>query len=352
MAKKRGRTLIRQTACSALIFLLLWVLLLLVSSLPPQPPAKLPGSASEVLLYSNQTQDDLTRLYQQAIESAQQSITLAIYNLTDETIIQALRKKTDEGISVHIVCDARVSKEISERLPRTLVVKRAGVGLMHQKILIVDSNLIVLGSSNLTHSSLNIHDNLVMGMNHPPLAHALTERIKSMDDEGAFTPLLHKETIAGLQNLELWVLPDDQTAASRMINLIRSAKKTIKVAMFTWTRKDFTHELIEAAKRGVNVEAVVDSRQGKGKGAKTVRMLEEGGIPVTLSTGQGLLHHKFAYIDETILVNGSANWTLRGFTENDDFFLIIYPLTPEHQLKMNQLWHVIKKQSEKPKVER
>lgn len=345
-------SLIRQTACSALIFLLLWVFLLLVSNLPPQPPAKLPGSESEVLLYSNQTQDDLTGLYQQAIESAQQSITLAIYNLTDETIIQALRKKTDEGIPVHIVCEATASKEISGRLPKTMVVQRAGEGLMHQKILIVDSNLIVLGSANLTHSSLNIHDNLVIGMNHPPLAHALTKRIKSMDNEGAFTPLLNKETTAGLQNLELWVLPDDQTAANRMINLIRSAKKTIKVAMFTWTRKDFTQELIEAAHRGVKVEAVIDSHQGKGSSAKIVKILEKGGIPVTLSTGQGLLHHKFAYIDETILVNGSANWTHRGFTANDDFFLIIYPLTPEHQLKMNQLWHAIKKQSEKPKAER
>ena len=333
-----------------MIFLLLWVLLLLVSSLPPQPPAKLPGSEAEILLYSNQTRDDLTRLYQQAIESAQQSITLAIYNLTDDTIIDALRKKTDEGISVHIVCEATASKEICERIPKTRVIRRAGKGLMHQKILIVDGNLIILGSANLTHSSLNIHDNLVIGMNHPPLAHALTERIKSMDDEGTFTPLLHKETNAGMQQLELWVLPDDQTAADRMINLIRSAQKTIKVAMFTWTRKDFTHELIEAANRGVKVEAVVDKNQGKGKGAKVVEMLEEAGIPVTLSTGQGLLHHKFAYIDETILVNGSANWTLRGFAENDDFFLIISPLTPEHQLKMNQLWLVVKKQSEKPKA--
>jgi cardiolipin synthase len=118
--------------------------------------------------------------------------------------------------------------------------------------------------------------------------------------------------------------------------------------MFTWTRTDFTQELIAAAKRGVKVEAVIDHKTSKGASAKIVQMLEKGGIPVTVSTGQGLLHHKFAYIDEAILVNGSANWTLDAFKKNDDYFVIVYPLTTDQQLKMNKLWQAIKNQSKKP----
>jgi cardiolipin synthase len=76
--------------------------------------------------------------------------------------------------------------------------------------------------------------------------------------------------------------------------------------------------------------------------------VEERRIPGRLNTGNKLLHYKFAYIDETILVNGSANWTNAAFKVNDDYFIVLYPLTPEQQAKMNKLWSVIVKESEKP----
>lgn len=342
--------LVKKSSITGLILLLLWTLYQLAENVHLPQPTKLPASDAPIELYSNQTNDDLTRLYQQAIESAKESITLVIYALTDNTIIQALQKKSDEGIPVYIVCDAKASMGLGKRLPKATIVKRLGEGLMHQKILIIDNQQVILGSANLTTSSLNIHGNLVVGIHNPALAQALTARAKSMDEEGGVSPLLHRETTAGTQNLELWVLPDDPNAAKHMIELFRSAKKTIKVAMFTWTRVDFTQELIAAAKRGVKVEAVLDRYAGKGASAKVVAMLEKAQIPVYLSTGQGLLHHKFAYIDDIILVNGSANWTNAAFKSNDDYFIVVYPLLPEQQTKMNQLWSVILKQSAKPGV--
>lgn len=342
--------LAKKSSASALIALLVWALYQLIEHAPhPQQPTKLPSSEIPLELYSNQTQDDLTQLYTQAINQAQKSITLVIYALTDKQVIQALRKKSEEGIPVYIVSDAQASRGLSRELPKAQIIRRLGDGLMHQKILILDDKQIILGSANLTPSSLKIHGNLVIGLENPALAEALTKRAKSMDEDGAVNaPLLHQETQAGTQNLELWVLPDDPAAVERMIQLFRSAQKTIKVAMFTWTRTDFTQELINAAKRGVQVEAVLDRYAGKGASAKIVRMLEQAKIPVRLSTGQGLLHHKFAYIDDRILVNGSANWTNSAFKVNDDYFVVVYPLTEEQRVKMNQLWQVIVRNSAKP----
>lgn len=311
-------------------------------------PVELPASNAPVELYSNQTEDDLTHIFQHAIASAHQSITLVIYALTDPQIIQSLQKQSESGVQIYIVCDAKASPGISYRLPRATIVGRTGSGLMHQKILIIDDKQIWVGSANMTTSSLNVHSNLVMGLENPALAQALTERAKSMDESGGYTPLLHRETQSGNQNLELWVLPDDRNAVKRMIELFRSAQKTIKVAMFTWTRVDFAEELIAATKRGVKVETVFDRYSGKGASAKIVRLLEQNGLPVRLSTGNKLMHNKFAYIDDTILVNGSANWTNAAFKENDDYFIILYPLTLEQQIKMNKLWSAIVKQSEPP----
>jgi phosphatidylserine/phosphatidylglycerophosphate/cardiolipin synthase-like enzyme len=342
--------LVKKSSLTGLILLLAWTLYQFVEQHHATQPIKMPGSNAPVELYSNQAQDDLTRLFQNAIDSAKESITLIIYALTDPQIVQALQKKSEAGVQLYIVCDAKASPGISSRLPRATIVKRFGQGLMHQKILIIDNQQIWLGSANFTTSSLQVYGNLVMGIDNPALAQALTARAKSMDEEGGYTPLLHRETTADSQNLELWVLPDDPNAVKRMIDLLRSAQKSIKVAMFTWTRVDFTEELIAAAKRGVQVEAIVDRYSGKGASAKIVRLLQQGGIPVRLSTGNKLMHHKFAYIDDRILVNGSANWTNAAFKENDDYFIILYPLNPEQQTKMNQIWSVLMKESAKPGV--
>lgn len=340
--------MIKKGIRSGFIFLLAWILFQLVLHFPKSLPANLPGSEA-LSFYSNQTHDNLTELYQKAIGNAKESITLSIYGLKDQKIIQALKNKCEEGVSVHIVCDGKATENLSKSIPGARIISRLGKGIMHQKILIVDNHLLLLGSANLTFSSLNIHGNLVLGMENPSFAKALTHRIKSMDEEGGFTPLLHQKTRSGNQQIELWVLPDDQEASQRIIDLIRTAQKTIKVAMFMWTRQDFSQELINASKRGVNVEIVIDQNNGKGAGSKIVKLLENGGIPVTLSTGNGLLHHKFAYIDEQILINGSANWTHKAFDENDDYFIVISPLIPEQQSKMNRLFEVIRRESELPK---
>lgn len=342
--------LIKISSLTGLILLLAWTLYLLAEHYHYTQPTKLPSSNTPVELYSNQTQDDLTHIFQHAIDSAKESITIVIYALTDPKIIQALQKKSESGIQIYIVSDGKASPGISHRIPRATIVKRFGQGLMHQKILIIDNKQIWLGSANLTTNSLSIHGNLVLGIENPALAEALTARAKSMDEEGGYTPLLHRETSVGPQNIELWVLPDDQNASQRMIELIRSAQKSIKVAMFTWTRVDFAQELIAAAKRGVKVETVIDRYAGKGASAKIVRLLEQEGIPVLLSTGNKLLHHKFIYIDDTILINGSANWTNAAFKDNDDYFIVLYPLTAEQQAKMNKLWILINKESEKPGI--
>lgn len=342
--------LIKNPSATGLIVLLALALMQLIGNVHSTPTIKLPSSEESLELYSNELRDDLTSLYKQSIEEAQESITLYIYSLTDQSIINALRQKSEAGIPVFIVCDAKASPGLSAKIPKATCISRAGKGIMHNKILVVDQKQILMGSANLTYSSLKVHGNLVIGLKNPALADILCKRAKQLDEEGSKLDPVYYETSAGIQNIEFWALPNDPLAVNRLTALIRSAKKTIRVAMFTWTRVDFTKELIAASKRGIKVEAVIDRYSGKGAGAKVVSLLTAGGIRVTLSTGKGLLHHKFAYIDSNILVNGSANWTLAGFRSNDDNFIVIDPLTTEQQEKMDRLWEVIKKNSASPQL--
>lgn len=303
------------------------------------------GSKAAVL-FANQNNDDLTKAFSKAIEEAKESVLLIIYTLTDPVIIDALKSKSLEGVKVQVICDARESPPVKAKLGNKVrVIRRFSPGRMHQKILVVDGKRTWIGSANMTTESLRMHGNLVTMLDDSSLAKHILAKAETIKVEGHNQPFSHEHFNIGNQNIEMWFLPDDKLGVERVLNLIHSANKTIRIAMFTWTRRDLAEAVIEATKRGVKAEVVIDSYQGKGSGAKIVKMLKDGNVKIALSRGGPLLHHKFLYIDGETLVNGSANWTRDAFTKNDDCFIVINQLNTSQKAQMEDLWKVIDTES-------
>lgn len=299
-------------------------------------------------LYANQLNDDLTKTFTTEISKAKKSVLLIIYSLTDPQIIDALVKKSQKGIPVKVICDAKASPYIDSKLgPKIDVTRRFGPGLMHQKILVVDNHKVLIGSANMTPESLQHDGNLVSCFDNKALAEAIHAKAKTIDVEGHGPPFLHQEFLISGQQVELWFLPDDKQALLRLKTLIRGAKKSIRIAMYTWTRQDLAKEVIEAAKRGIITKVVIDHFSGMGVSEIIVKMLKTNGIDVALSGGEGLLHHKFMVIDGKTLVNGSANWTRAAFNQNDDCFIIINDLSEPQRKKINTVWKTILKSAQK-----
>jgi len=343
---KRHRTprltpaFIKRYLLSTLFALLLGGALWIQNNLPSQLPPPEPGEPAE--LYANQSQGDLTSTFCSAINKAENSVLLIIYSLTDPQIIDALKQKGEEGLPVHVVCDAKASPYVDSKLgSKVSVIRRFGPGLMHQKILVIDHKQTWIGSANMTTESLRMHGNLVAAVDSKAFADEIHKKASTLKVEGREDPFPHTGYTIGGQHVELWFLPDNPDAVSRLKNLIQSAQKTIRIAMFTWTRNDLAQNVIAAAKRGVKTEVVIDHYSGKGASAKVVALLKKNGIKVALSPGGTLLHHKFLYIDEHTLVNGSANWTKAAFTQNDDCFIVLNDLTQQQKERMNALWDVI-----------
>lgn len=312
-----------------------------------QQPAYAPVEGAPAHFYSNQIGDDLTATFTTAISNAKTSVTLAVYSLTDASIIESLHNKAQEGVPVRVICDAKASPYIDSKLGHQVATtRRFGPGLMHQKILLIDGHQVWIGSANMTTESLRMHGNLVMALDHAPLAASLQAKFDLLQVEGhdsLSTPLEFEH--AG-QQMELWLLPNAQNGVARLTSLIRSAKKSVRIAMFTWTRHDLAEAVIEAAKRGVQTEVVIDHHAGKGAGAKIVRLLKKRGVPIFLSRGGPLLHHKFVYIDQEILAHGSANWTKAAFTQNDDCFIVLHKLNDQQKYCMETVWKTIRNNSE------
>lgn len=297
-----------------------------IHSLPPP----LPVENQPPLLYASQCNDDLRKVFLSAIDDAKESIYLVIYSLTDEKILSALHKKASEGVAVIIVYDPSTPKiHIKRRELPIKIIPWKGSGLMHEKILVVDQKQVWVGSANMTTESLRLHDNNIVALSSSALAKAVEKRE-------------HLDLIMGGQRVEFWILPEEKKEAlNKLISLIRVAKTSLKVAMFSWTHPQITKAVIEAHMRGVAVEAVIDHGQGTGASAETVEELLLSGIPVGLSQTE-LLHHKWALVDDKILITGSANWTRAAFSKNEECFLVIHDLTETQRKKVNSLWHAIR----------
>lgn len=342
------------TSKSFLALLILFSILILTSAFWAADTLTtpcLPKSGQPAALYSNQTRDDLKSTLVAGINEAKQSILLIIYSLTDKEIIQALCEQAEKGVSITVICDPNASTNAVSLLGTKInVVKRNSLGLMHQKILVIDGAQTWIGSANMTNQSLRLHGNLILGVHSPELAEKVLIKAERMQQPSPQPPCEHCELKIAGQETELWFLPDDTKASSAVLKLIETAQKTIRVAMFTFTRYDFAKALIAAQKRGVDTKVVVDAASGKGASSKIVNMLKKGKVPVALSqNAAGLLHHKFMYIDGSMLVNGSANWTYAAFTKNDDCFMILRNLTKNQHDRMEALWEVIHAESEKVK---
>jgi cardiolipin synthase A/B len=285
-------------------------------------PGKVP------VLYSNVCQDDLEKLFLEAMRGANQSILLIIYSLSDTKLIRALNSQAEKGIAVKVIHDVTTPAFGFQKLASCVDVQGVKMsGLMHQKILVVDQEKVWIGSANMTTESLKLHDNLVIGLINHQLAAAI-------DQQKSFSLFS-----SGGQSVEYWSLPQKgREGLKRLVELIDGAQKSVRVAMFTWTHAELTEAVIRAHQRKVKVEIILDQGQANGVCHQTLHTLLAGGVDIRLSSGLGLLHHKFAWIDEQFLMNGSANWTTAAFTRNRDCFLILHNLTEEQNEKLRLLW--------------
>lgn len=285
---------------------------------------KLPSEEAPLLFYSNHSGDDLKRVYLSSIHQAKDSLFLQIYGLTDPQILSSLQKAPP---STKIFYDPSGSPSLQKELSHAIPIQTSG--LMHKKILIIDKKLVLLGTANLTPTSLCMHDNLVVGLYSEELAHFLESSLEQ-----------HLDFMVGGHKAELWHLPDFQgRCLKRLLHLIQEAKSSIQVALFTFTHPKILDALAKAQMRGIQVEVALDYSSVNGSSQKAAEFLTKEGIPLLISSGGGkLFHHKWALIDKKILLVGSANWTKSAFAKNEDCILILHNLNKKQEKHFTEIW--------------
>ncbi|MDP2969556.1 MAG: phospholipase D-like domain-containing protein, partial [Deltaproteobacteria bacterium] len=86
-------------------------------------------------------------------------------------------------------------------------------------------------------------------------------------------------------------------------------------------------ELIDAKKRGVKVEVILEVREGEDRTTKNNRLsgkiLSEGGVEVIYDLLFKTTHAKLMVVDMEVILLGSANWTFAGLTKNHEVSVLI-----------------------------
>jgi|GEM_PF-2889605 len=126
--------------------------------------------------------------------------------------------------------------------------------------------------------------------------------------------------------------PDDNVR-SVLIKLIQTEQEKIITAMYTLTEKEIAGELLEAYKRGVELELVVDRGYGVERASKIPKLANHH-IPIWVyqctddETQSSLMHNKFFVfkkniLDKTIVWTGSYNATQRASTRNQENVVVL-----------------------------
>ncbi|MBA7498374.1 Cardiolipin synthase B [subsurface metagenome] len=124
-----------------------------------------------------------------------------------------------------------------------------------------------------------------------------------------------------------------------IIKNINQAEAFINIAMYIFTDREIALPLVKAQERGVKVRLYLDKEQVEYQYSQS-RFLVQKGIKVRISTNNYIMHHKFALIDNLLLLTGSYNWTFSANNRNDENLMVIDDpeVIARYQNQFEKLW--------------
>lgn len=126
----------------------------------------------------------------------------------------------------------------------------------------------------------------------------------------------------------------------RIGSLLKSARHSVDICVFTITDDRITSEILAAHQRRVKVRIVTDNDKSFDKGSDAER-LARAGVDICVDRSRHHMHHKFAIFDQTRLLTGSYNWTRSASQHNEENYIVVddQRLVCEFQKEFDRLWN-------------
>lgn len=242
-----------------------------------------------------------------------------------------------------------------------------GSGLMHHKVLVIDGKTVITGSANFTWSDIHGdfstlesqgNANHLLKIESPALAQIYQQEFELMWGQGQRQPpqfglkkSYRPARMVKLANSQIAVqfsptstkLPWAESVNGLIGRSLAQAKQQIDLALFVFSDQQLSNLLETEHRQNVQIRALIepsfafrDYSEGLDMLGVTLpnakcrpeaenhpwqQPISSVGIP-QLPQGD-LLHHKFAVIDQKIVITGSQNWSEAANRTNDENLLVI-----------------------------
>jgi phosphatidylserine/phosphatidylglycerophosphate/cardiolipin synthase-like enzyme len=240
-----------------------------------------------------------------------------------------------------------------------------GSGLMHHKFMVVDSKQSILTSANWTisdvHGDLGKREtrgnpNNLLSINSAPLAQVLAQEFNLMWGDGpggladsqfkaTKTPRPHVTVPVGNAKVTVHFSPAPKgqnwttTTNGLIAQTLAKSKSQTDLALFVFSEPQLSPILETIAGQQIPVRVLIDREfayrpysqmlpmlgvlpcQANSTPQVWAKPIKTAGIP-DLPMGD-LLHHKFAVVDQAIVITGSHNWSAAANYKNDEILLVV-----------------------------
>ncbi|MEK6662659.1 MAG: phospholipase D family protein [Pseudomonadota bacterium] len=119
----------------------------------------------------------------------------------------------------------------------------------------------------------------------------------------------------------------EEDATGLIVKALREASKTVRVLTYSFTSNEISFALIEAKRRGLDVQVIADAEQIRRLEHNKVGLMHQAGVRVWLDEQHQSAHNKVMVIDgdsaNPTIVTGSMNFTYSGQFKNAENVLIL-----------------------------
>lgn len=121
-----------------------------------------------------------------------------------------------------------------------------------------------------------------------------------------------------------------------VVKELAKARHTVLVQAYSFTSAPIAAALVDAHKRGVDVQVILDKTQAK-EGYSSARFLANADIPVLIDAKPKIAHSKVMIIDSMTVVTGSFNFTKSAENDNVENLVVMRGKNFASQYTAN--WH-------------
>ncbi len=261
-----------------------------------------------------------------AINKAVKSVDLAIYQLSLKDIVESLVNAKKRGVKVRVVTDSSnldwdsFKKLIQANIP---VKGDNRSSLMHNKFIVIDSNQIWTGSMNLTFYGAYRNNNNFVQIFGDKIAACYKEEFEELFNGGyKIKNKTPQKIVKDEMEFDIYFAPEDKILKSAVLPLIKSATKSIKFMLFSFTKSQIEEALSEKLKEGVEIKGILDEGQSQSRYSQYANLINDQ-IDVKLDSNPYKMHHKVLIIDDNVTLTGSYNFSNAAETRNDENSIVV-----------------------------